>query len=359
MRPTLRIAPEDSLARAAAELRRNGGVVIPVVERNILRGIVTDRSLALAMAEGVEVVAAVTIATIPAETIAPYATGAEALRRLADGDGLPLVVVDDMGRPMGIISAADLYPNRSAAARPAAVGGMATPFGVYLTNGSVQGGAGGYKLMGTGATLMTIMIVGQWVVGPALDWAGGSRLSQSTYDAILAPLLTLFLLVVMRLIPLSGTHGAEHQVVHAIERGEELTPEVVRRMPRVHPRCGTNLVAGASIFFGVVGITWIESLHLRLLLAAVLTVAFWRPFGSFLQQYITTRPPSDKQLADGICAGNQLLERYAASHVAVAPPLRRIWNSGLFHVMAGSFLTAIVAEGIGKLFHVELGLLST
>ncbi len=32
-------------------------------------------------------------------------------------------------------------------------------------------------------------------------------------------------------------------VVHAIEEGEDLTLEKVRPMPRVHPRCGTNLVA--------------------------------------------------------------------------------------------------------------------
>jgi uncharacterized protein YqhQ len=40
-------------------------------------------------------------------------------------------------------------------------------------------------------------------------------------------------------------------VVHAIERGEPLVLEVVRRMPRVHPRCGTNLVAGIALFLGL------------------------------------------------------------------------------------------------------------
>jgi uncharacterized protein YqhQ len=36
-------------------------------------------------------------------------------------------------------------------------------------------------------------------------------------------------------------------VVHAIERGEPLLAESVRAMPRVHPRCGTNIVAAAFL----------------------------------------------------------------------------------------------------------------
>lgn len=38
-------------------------------------------------------------------------------------------------------------------------------------------------------------------------------------------------------------HGAEHQVVHAYERGLELTEENLRAMPTAHVRCGTSFLA--------------------------------------------------------------------------------------------------------------------
>jgi uncharacterized protein YqhQ len=38
-------------------------------------------------------------------------------------------------------------------------------------------------------------------------------------------------------------HGAEHQVVHAYERGLDLTEENLREMPTAHPRCGTSFLA--------------------------------------------------------------------------------------------------------------------
>jgi uncharacterized protein YqhQ len=167
--------------------------------------------------------------------------------------------------------------------------------------------------------------------------------------------MVLFLLG-MRLAPLSGTHGAEHQVVHAIERGEELTPEVVRRMPRVHPRCGTNLAAGATIFLAIIELPWPSNEEWRLILAALAMYIFWRPVGSILQFYATTKRPSDRQLAGGIRAAEELLDRHATSKIAMPSVARRLWNSGLVYVMAGSSLCAVVAELVGKLFHVELGL---
>jgi len=47
-------------------------------------------------------------------------------------------------------------------------------------------------------------------------------------------------------------HGAEHKVINALEAGEQLTLEKVRRYSTLHPRCGTSfllLVLVFSIFF--------------------------------------------------------------------------------------------------------------
>jgi CBS domain-containing protein len=357
MRPVNRISPGDSLERAASEMRRNGTNLIPIVENDILVGIVTDSSLAVAMAEGAPVTDAAETAMVRAETIAPYATGAEALRCLAEGDGRPLVVIDDLGRPMGVLSAADLYATRRGpAVRPPSVGGMATPFGVYLTTGSVRGGASPYAIVGTGAILGALLVGSEFLVLPLATYMEKHGVRANIVDFVQGALTIAVFLLGMRLIPLSGTHAAEHQVVHAIERNEELIPEVVRRMPRVHPRCGTNLAAGAAIFNGIFWSPWPKDGELRFLLAAIATFLFWRPVGSFLQQYVTTRRPSDRQLAGGIRAGEELLDRYSRSGNSVPSIPRRLWNSGLFHVMAGSTLFMVAAELIGKLFHQELGL---
>ncbi|MER3495923.1 MAG: hypothetical protein C4320_03425, partial [Armatimonadota bacterium] len=63
--------------------------------------------------------------------------------------------------------------------------------------------------------------------------------------------------ILFRLLPLAGTHAAEHMAVNALERGEPLDPEVVARMPRTHIRCGTNLAVGAGLFFGISETPWV------------------------------------------------------------------------------------------------------
>jgi uncharacterized protein YqhQ len=159
----------------------------------------------------------------------------------------------------------------------------------------------------------------------------------------------------MRAVPLSGIHGAEHQVVHAIEREEELQPDVIRRMPRVHPRCGTNIAVGATMFLGLADWAWTPVLEYRLIVAAIVTAFLWRRIGSILQQFVTTKRPSDKQLESGIKAAKMLLDRYAKAHSAFPSVPQRIWNSGMLQVMSGALLVFLLLEGLGRLIHVDLG----
>lgn len=160
--------------------------------------------------------------------------------------------------------------------------------------------------------------------------------------------------VVLRLIPLSGIHGAEHMVVHAMERGEELTPEVVARMPRVHPRCGTNLAVGMFLFLTIWQTPWIKYDDVRALTGAVLTLFLWRPLGAFVQQHITTKKPTSAQLRSGIRAGNDLIERYSTAHSSTASIPVRIWNSGLLQVVTGSSLVLLLLKGLMMWLHFDL-----
>jgi uncharacterized protein YqhQ len=52
-------------------------------------------------------------------------------------------------------------------------------------------------------------------------------------------------------------HGAEHMTIHALEAGDPLTVEEVRKYPTAHPRCGTEflvvVILISIITFSIVG----------------------------------------------------------------------------------------------------------
>jgi uncharacterized protein YqhQ len=179
------------------------------------------------------------------------------------------------------------------------------------------------------------------------------HLNNGLVELSMEVLLWVFFCLLMRLSPLAGTHGAEHMVVHAIEREEDLDPNIVSRMPRVHPRCGTNLVAGLTIFTSILFSNWYPDEYVRLLVAIVATVSLWRVVGSVFQQFITTKTPSRKQLEDGVEAGEMVLERYANSPISYPNVGLRLWNSGIFHVLVGSTLFILAAAAIAQILGVD------
>lgn len=354
MRPTLTCSVEDSIQRAGGEFRRNGGGALPVVDDGVYMGAVTESCLAAAIAGCADMGAPISSIAVDTPRIAPYASAAEALRLLSDANPPVLVVADDAGRVLGLISPSDLFPRRHVLQRPSPVGGMATPFGVYLTSGGLHGGASLWAVAATGAVMASMgavaIVLASLAATPLTRWGVSNDVAVSLAQAGSFALFLAF----MRLVPLSGTHGAEHMVVHAMERGEELRPEIVARMPRVHPRCGTNLVAAMTIFLFVFGTPWIDSTELRVLAAAFATMWFWRPLGSMAQQYITTKKPNERQLRSGIRAANELIESYSTAHFSNRSTWVRIWNTGVFQVMGGGVITMTAIKVLSVLIHVPL-----
>lgn len=334
----------QSLETVAAKLRYAESGLVVVLDEPFVVGVVDEAGLAKCLADGADPYEPLDRAMRDARVIAPHATGAEALRRFTDEGPGPLVVVDGTGHLLGLLTPSDLFPKRPEAVRPPVIGGMATPFGVYLTTGGLRAGASHMALVSTGMLLFTLFLAGVLISDPLAaslyqrpGWEGFA-IGISEYLPIV-----LFLLG-MRALPLAGTHASEHMVVHAIERGEPLVPTVVERMPRVHPRCGTNLAVGASLFLGVFHSGFPHDDQIRLLLAALATLALWRPAGSFAQRYITTKRPSARQIAAGVGVGKDLLDKYQhAPHSTPSFPLR-IWNSGMLHVMAGASLSATIVS---------------
>ncbi len=125
-------------------------------------------------------------------------------------------------------------------------------------------------------------------------------------------------------------HGAEHMTIHALEAGDPLTTDNVRRYPTAHPRCGTEflvVVIILSIFaFSLVGRQSIEIMVAsRLLLIPVIAGIGYEilRFGArhrdnrivkaimapgILVQMITTKQPSDDQIEVAIVSMQQALE---------------------------------------------------
>jgi uncharacterized protein YqhQ len=133
-------------------------------------------------------------------------------------------------------------------------------------------------------------------------------------------------------------HGAEHKSIFAYEEGQELTPEAVRRFSTRHPRCGTSfllIVALMAIIIFALADTvfaWrtghlpglLQRLVVHFLLLPLVAGSSYEllklsgrsrhhPLVKFLVspglwlQRITTREPSDEQLAVALVALKEAL----------------------------------------------------
>ena len=278
----------------------------------------------------------------------------DALEALSRSEAPTLPLVDPQtGRVLAVLSRPD----------PPRLGGIATPLGVYLHDGVSSGGAGFWGLFLTGVTMSGLILLAQGLAHglareSATHWIGLSRWEmhlplglQLWLSAISSWLPLPFVFLLLRLLPMSGTHAAEHQVVHCVERSEWLVPECVRAMPRVHPRCGTNLFVGFTLFlltFLAVfcaaqagGWPLLDAVSLAAMLAAPVTLLFWRRIGGGIQQWFATRPATEAQIAGAIHAAEQVLDRrrqrMERGIVARFGLGRRLWVMGIGQLVLGYF----------------------
>jgi hypothetical protein len=262
-------------------------------------------------------------------------------------------IVDGQGRYTGLCANHSLLHRlMTGQLRPARVGGLATPLGVYMTSGRYSAGSGWKGLVSTGIMFGILFHL--------IDWLG--LLGYSALVAIFPTLMGLeewqqlfmqvgFALVClfafMRLTPMSGLHAAEHMTINAMEKGLPLTDEEVRRQPREHARCGTNLMvflSGIQLLGVFLYVSYHQLSPLGLVLYAlfwsVIIFKFWKSAGLWLQRHFTTRDPSLAELASGIQAGEELLSKFAAMPHATPNFFQRLWGAGLFHMLASCMATA-------------------
>lgn len=361
------LAPEDSLERFIQLTRFEPYNSLPVLRDGIYLGMISQEdflpTLALKNTQDRETALSQPVSQLfrsDLPCIRPNTGLLEVGELFSETGLLTLPVVDENGWCYGIVNAGDLLVPTLPKAVPQQIGGMATPFGVYLTDGNLQAGVGDRALMASGLLMATLFILSFVVVqgGTAgvLSLLHQSALANQLLNEDSVPktpaiayasigisiLNTVVFLGLMRLSPLAGFHSAEHQTVHAIERGERLETEIVSRMPRAHPRCGTNLIAAMFVFFTTrqifENIPYLSGGIAAFgdILAGMTTLFTWRKAGTFLQERFTTKPASQREILSGISAGAELMEKYRNQ-----PPLRssfwrKIWCMGMVQATIGS-----------------------
>lgn len=349
--PTLR--PADSLGKALRLFGTSGQSALPVVDGEMLMGVITESDLLAWLAshdgrltwveEGASHDAMVMQAMSTDLTVGDAQDTLDAVLPLFEADGVKaLPVVEASGRYRGMLLRHTVLAALSHNMRPARIGGMATPLGVYLTTGHLTAGAGfwGLFLNGFGLTMVNFgILLGFHQLQLQVGW----RVPEPVEAA---GALVVFL-IVLRLSPLAGFHAAEHQTVNAIEQGEPLDPDTVAAMPREHPRCGTNLVALLFAAQLLLPLLAAEPLWLLPSLAALWVT--WRRVGGWLQRVFTTKPPRRYQLLSGLKAGEQLMRAYQAQPAYRAGRVRRFWNMGLLQILAGGLSAMALLELVSHL----------
>jgi len=371
IKPAPPLALDDTVARAIRVLRARGLPALPVTDGDRLVGFVYEADLLHLVAAAPDPRARVHSLRVgeamrPIQLTVTQHQPLDNLAKALDESGAPAVAVTTPeGRYLGgLLLRRDVLA--AIAGQPPAppIAGLATPFGVYLTTGTLRAGANDLALAATGAALMVINLLAsavisglaklaQYLISPAATPPGpepAPHLLLTVTLTFYALQVAVFLLL-LRSSPLTRVHGAEHMVVHAIEEGEDLTPEKVRTMPRVHSRCGTNLMA--LLILLVIAQQFLSSLSTRvneasralaLFVLVMIVLITWRRLGAGLQRWVTTRQPSERQLARAIAVGAALLNKIRNSPRPRVTLPRRIWNAGFVQVLAGFLTVAALAE---------------
>ena len=263
---------------------------------------------------------------------------------------VPIVEKDDTYTG-SVITRSSIIHYLTKLVKPRSLGGLATPLGVYITDGKHQAGPGNLGLFLTGVVLGFIISVIEVITAFAINWFNIDPINGPYFPFIILGQIVLFLLI-LRFTPLVKMHAAEHQTINAIEKGMPLSLETVKMQPKEHVRCGTNLmvlILGIQIIVIIYGsyLTQFGPLFqfLFLILGFSFIFSYWKQGGMLLQKYFTTVKAPDKYIKSGIKAGNEILKKYKEdTDPRSSSFFTKIWNSGLIQIVAGFILVNFIFD---------------
>jgi uncharacterized protein YqhQ len=222
-------------------------------------------------------------------------------------------------RSAGVAAAEDLPAATTADGRPADA--------ADLGKGSVALMLGLTLVFGVGLFFFIPLLVARFVAG------GQPGIVERAVEGCVQVAIFLgYLILIGRTSDVHRTfqyHGAEHMTIHALEAGDPLSVEAVRRYPTAHPRCGTEflvvVILVSIVTFSIVGrqdllLTILSRVVLITVIAAVsyemlrfgashrgnvAVRVFFEP-GIWVQK-ITTKQPTDDMIEVAIVSMEQAL----------------------------------------------------
>ena len=183
----------------------------------------------------------------PAPGVAPEPAGVPAQGAAPDGLPAPGVPLEPAAPPVAREPGADRTPSRPPA--------PATVDSADLGKGAVALMLGLTLVLGVGLFFFAPLLLATAIAG------GQSSIVQRVVEgAIQVTIFLGYLLLIGRTADVRRTfqyHGAEHMTIHALEAGDPLTVEEVRKYPTAHPRCGTEflvvVILVSIVVFSLVG----------------------------------------------------------------------------------------------------------
>jgi len=150
-------------------------------------------------------------------------------------------------RSAGVAAAEELPAATTADGRPADA--------ADLGKGSVAIMLGLTLVLGLGLFFFVPLIVARFLAG------GQPGVVERIVEGVVQVAIFLgYLILIGRTSDVHRTfqyHGAEHMTIHALEAGDPLTVDAVRRYPTAHPRCGTEflvvVILVSIVAFSIVG----------------------------------------------------------------------------------------------------------
>ena len=157
-----------------------------------------------------------------------------------------------------------------------------------------------------------------WLFVRLMEFGGGGGGLTGALFSFFAefPILPVLLLFFagMKLSPVGRYHGAEHKAVAAYEKYGEVTMLGAKSSSRIHPRCGTNILAYivlAGLLDPLIGWWGYAFLQFILISEAWYIFGQTRPsisVGNFFQRYLTTTEPRRAELEVAVESMNRLLD---------------------------------------------------
>lgn len=331
-----------------------GHDTLPVInDQGVVTGIVSEFDLAKVVKnlsiDSNSYQSNLTVANIMTKNVWCEKEGTNVLKLLDQIDQMHIRVipiVDEAGVYTGLcITRTYLINYLTHKIKPRIIAGMATPLGVYLTDGIHQAGAKDIGLIASGLVFSVFIFFLQFLL---LGF-------ENSFYALLAEIF-LFL-TVFRLSAISRIHASEHMVINAIEKGLPLTLKTVQMQSRVHKRCGTNLIVfllGVLLIFYFINTVIPKVWIIRFMVSFGLFMGllnYWRQMGYKIQEIFTTAKPSEAQIENAIKAGKELLKLHKDDPNTQEPTaLSRLYTSGIVQIALSFILFSNLIQIFFKMF---------